>query len=404
MPRFSCRIGTSTGSLRTQEIDDESPEAARRALEAQGYFVFAVEGAADAQGRRPSLRLDLRRVGLQALLVFNQELLALIKAGLPILTALDLLGERGQHPQLRTVLAEAREAVKGGAALSAALAQHPRVFSRLYTGALQAGEQSGNLVDALSRYLDYQKRLMALRRRLRGALTYPAALVFFSGMVIIFLLTFVVPTFTKIYGDMEAELPVATRLLVALTQRLQGALPLTIAVVALLVFGVWRWWRTPTGRRWRDRWVLSIPWVGDLLRGYLFSRFARTLAMTLGGGIPMIPSLQATFGTLGNAYLAEVLQPVIPRVTAGSALADALGSAGVVPPLLLEMVSVGESSGSLQEMLGHVADLYDAEMDARITALAAAIEPVIMVGMGLIVATIVIIMYLPIFHLSAVVR
>lgn len=404
MPRFSCRIGTSTGSLRTQEIDDESPEAARRALEAQGYFVFAVEGVADTQGRHPSLRLRLHRVGLQALLVFNQELLALIKAGLPILTALDLLRERGQHPQLRTVLAEAREAVKGGAALSAALAQHPHIFSRLYTGALQAGEQSGNLVDALSRYLDYQKRLMSLRRRLRGALTYPAALVFFSGMVIIFLLTFVVPTFTKIYGDMEAELPVATRLLVALTQRLQGALPLTIGVVALLVFGVWRWWRTPTGRRWRDRWILSLPWVGDLLRGYLYSRFARTLAMTLGGGIPMIPSLQATFGTLGNAYLAEVLQPVVPRVTAGSALADALGSAGVVPPLLLEMVSVGESSGSLQEMLGHVADLYDAEMDARITALAAAIEPIIMVGMGLIVATIVIIMYLPIFHLSAVVR
>jgi type IV pilus assembly protein PilC len=197
---------------------------------------------------------------------------------------------------------------------------------------------------------------------------------------------------------------VATRILVLLTQRLRGALPAAGGIVALLALGTWRWGRTPAGRLWIDRFTLRLPWVGDLLRGYLFSRFARTLAMTLGGGIPMIPSLQATFGILGNAYVAEALQPVILRVTAGGALADALGSTGAVPPLLLEMVSVGESSGSLQEMLGHVADLYDAEMDTRLTALAAVIEPIIMMGMGLVVATIVIIMYLPIFHLSAVVR
>jgi type IV pilus assembly protein PilC len=404
MPRFSCRAGTATGSLITQEVEEESPDAARRSLEAKGYFVFAVEGPAEARGLRPHFALGRSRVGVQALLVFNQELLALIKAGLPILTALDLLGERTQHPHLRSVLAEARESVKGGAALSAALAQHPRLFSPLYTGALQAGEQSGNLVDALSRYVEYQKRIMALRQRFRAALTYPAVLVVASGAVITFLLTFVVPTFTRIYGDMEADLPAATRMLVLLTHRLRGALPIAGGIVALLVLGAWRWWRTPGGRLWIDRFTFRLPWVGDLLRGYLFSRFARTLAMTLGGGIPMIPSLQATFGTLGNAYVAEALQPVIVRVTAGGALADALGSTGAVPPLLLEMVSVGENSGSLQEMLGHVADLYDAEVDTRLTALAAVIEPVIMIGMGLIVATIVIIMYLPIFHLSAVVR
>ena len=196
-----------------------SSEAARRTLEAQGYFVFAVEGSAGTVSRHPFLRHRGGRVRLQALVVFNQELLALIKAGLPILTALDLLGERSQQPQLRIVLAEAREAVKGGMALSAALAQHPRIFSALYTGALEAGEQSGNLVDALSRYLEYQKRIVALRQRFRAALTYPAALALLSGAVIVFLLTFVVPTFTRIYGDMEAELPAATRILVGLTRQ-----------------------------------------------------------------------------------------------------------------------------------------------------------------------------------------
>jgi type IV pilus assembly protein PilC len=259
-------------------------------------------------------------------------------------------------------------------------------------------------VDALSRYLDYQKRILAIRQRFRAALTYPAVLVVASGLVIVFLLTFVVPTFTQIYGDLEADLPLATRLLVAGTARLRGALPIAGGIAALLGLVAYRWWRTPAGRLWFDRFTFRLPWMGDLVRGYLFSRFARTLAMTLGGGIPMIPSLQATLGTVGNAYVAEALQPVIPRVTAGGALANALGSTGILSPLILEMVSVGESSGSLQEMLGHAADLYDAEMDTRLAALAAVIEPIIMIGMGLVVAIIVIVMYLPIFHLSSAVR
>ncbi len=404
MARFSCKVGTPTGSIQTQEIEEASPEAARRSLEAKGYFVFELKGQTEA--RLPSrLRVPgFGRIGPKHLLVFNQELLALVRAGLPILTALDLLGERSQQPRLRAILAEVREAVKGGAALSAALAGYPRTFSLLYTGAIHAGEQSGNLVDALQRYVEYQKRILALRQRFRAALTYPAILCLASGAVIVFLLTFVVPTFTRIYGDMEAQLPLATRILVSATGRLRDALPLFAGVAALLLLGAWRWHATPAGRRVTDRLTLRLPWVGNLVQGYLFSRFARTLAMTLGGGIPMIPSLEVTLGTVGNTHLAGVLQPAIPRVAAGSNLADALGSSGVVPPLVLEMVAVGENSGSLGEMLSHVADLYDADVDTRLTALAAVIEPVIMMGMGLVVATIVVIMYLPIFHLSAVVR
>lgn len=404
MERFLCRIGTATGSIQTLEIEGESPEAARRTLEAKGYFVFGVEGQEKIRSRGRLSIPGLNRIGSKTLLVFNQELLALIKAGLPILTALDLLGERCQEPRLRALLADVREAVKGGGALSAALGRHPRVFGPLYTAALHAGEQSGNLVDALTRYVEYQKRILALRQRFRAALTYPAVLCLASGAVILFLLTFVVPTFTRIYGDMEAELPAATRFLVAFTGRLRDALPFVGGGAALLLLAAWRWRATQAGRRVMDGWTLRLPWVADLARGYLFSRFARTLAMTLGGGIPMIPSLTVTLGTVGNAYLTGALQPAIQRVAAGSSLADSLGSSGVVPALVLEMVAVGENSGSLGDMLGHVADLYDAEVDTRLTALAALIEPIIMVGMGLVVATIVVIMYLPIFHLSAVVR
>ncbi len=404
MAQFSCRVGTSSGSLRTVEVEEESAETARRSLEAKGYFVFDVAGTGRSRVRPRLPFLGPGRIGAQALLVFNQELLALTKAGLPILTSLDILSERSQQSRLVAILADVREAVKGGMALSAAFARHPRVFSPLYTATIHAGEQSGNLVDALARYVQYQRRILGLRQRFRAALTYPALLCLASVAVTLFLLTYVVPTFTLIYGDMEAELPAATRLLVALTGRVRGALPILTAGIVLLVIGAWRWRATPTGRRAIDRLTLRLPWIGDLLQGYLFSRITRTLAMMLGGGIPMIPSLQVTLTTVGNAYVGEALERCVPRVAAGGTLADALGSTGVVPPLVLEMSAVGERSGSLGEMLGHVADLYDGEVDTRLATLAAAIGPVIMVGMGLVVAAIVIIMYLPIFHLSAAIR
>jgi len=405
MAQYSFRVGTPTGSIQTLEVAGDTPEAARRSLEGKGYFVFdRQEQAVRTLPRLGRPAFLAPRVTPRVLLVFNQELLALVRAGLPILTALDLLRERGQQSRLRSLLEVVRDEVKGGAALSAAMAKHTQVFGPLYTASLRAGEQSGNFVDALTRYVEYQKRILTLRQRLRAALTYPAILITASLAVIVFLLTFVVPTFSNIYGDMDAELPVATRILVGITGQLTRLLPLAALAVTAFGLALWRWRLTPEGRRLTDRWILVLPWVGTLIAGYLFSRFARTLAMMQAGGIPMIPSLETTLATVGNAYLDGKLRTAIPRVAAGNTLADALDRSGVSPPFLVELVSVGESSGSLGEMLGHVADLYDAEMDTRLTALAAAIEPIIMIGMGLVVAAIVVTMYLPIFHLSTVIR
>jgi type IV pilus assembly protein PilC len=404
MGQYTFRVGTPTGSIQTLQAEGDTSEFARRSLEGKGYFVFDQEVRARTLPRFERPALLAPRIKPRTLLVFNQELLALVRAGLPILAALDLLRERGQHPRLRSLLEAVRDEVRGGVALSAAMGRHPRIFTPLFTASLHAGEQSGNFVDALSRYVEYQKRILALRQRLRAALTYPAILFVASLAVITFLLTYVVPTFTNIYGDMQAELPVATRILLAITGEFKRILPLLLVGLAAIGLAFWRWRLTPRGRRLTDQWILYLPWVGPLLAGYLFSRFARTLAMMQVGGIPMIPSLETTLTTVGNAYLDGRLRSAIPRVAAGSTLADALDRSGVAPPLLVELVAVGESSGSLGEMLGHIADLYDAEMDSRLTALAAAIEPAIMIGMGMVVAAIVVIMYLPIFHLSAVVR
>ena len=404
MARYTVRVGTPSGAIEALEVESEDAAAARRSLEAKGYFVFEEERRSEAW-RLPRFALPKRdRISQRALLIFNQELLALVKAGLPILAALDLLGERSHQARLRVLLADVRDAVKGGAALSASLARHPRFFSALFTSALQAGEQSGNFIDALSRYVEYQKRMLALRQRLRAAFTYPVILCVASAAVILFLLTYVVPTFTKIYGDVDAALPAATRLLITITGHLRSLLPAAAAAAVAVAVGAWRWRATPRGRATLDRWLLAVPWVGETVRGYLYSRFARTLAMMLAGGIPMIPSLKTTLATVGNSYLADSLGAAVPRVAAGSRLADALAKSKVVPPLMLELIAVGEGSGSLGEMLGHVAEMLDTETDSRLNTLAATIEPVIMVGMGLVVAAIVVTMYLPIFNLSSVVR
>jgi type IV pilus assembly protein PilC len=386
------------------EVEADTPEAAHRDLESRGLFVFET----GRRSRAPALpRLtwpSADRIPPRALLVFNQELLALVKAGLPILTALDLLRERSQQIRLRSVLQDVRDAVAGGAALSAALARHPKSFSPLYAAALRAGEESGNFVDAVARYVEYQKRMLSLRQRFRSALSYPAILCAASGAVIVFLLTFVVPSFTRIYGDMEAQLPAATRWLVATTGWFRDAFPLLAAAAAIVSVAAWRWRDTARGRHMTDQWTLHLPWAGSLVRGYLLSRFARTLAMMLAGGIPIIPSLETTLGTMGNAYVAAAIQGAIPQVAAGRSLADALEGTAVVPSLMIELVAVGEKSGSLGDMLAHAADLYDTEMDTRLATLTAVIEPAIMIGMGGIVAVIVVIMYLPIFHLAAVVH
>jgi type IV pilus assembly protein PilC len=406
MARYSFKIGTPTGSIQTYEADGESFEEARRSLEAKGYFVF--DGGSQPKGqtwklpRIPNISLD--RIRPRTVLVFNQELLALVKAGLPIIVTLDLLRERIQQPRLRAILGEVREDVKGGAALSAAMAKHSGVFTALYTAALHAGEVSGNFVDALSRYVVYQQRILALRQRFRAALTYPAILCVASLAVITFLLTYVVPTFTKIYGDMDKELPTPTRLLVAFTGQLQGSLPLLAVGIPLVVLAIWRWRKTPAGRLMMDRGIMRLPFLGSIVDGYLFSRLARTLAMMLGGGIPMIPSLETAMTIVGNAYLTRGLREAIPQVAAGNSLATALEASGVVPPLMLELVGVGEKSGSLVDMLGHIAELYDGEVDSRLATLAATIEPAVMVVMGGIVAAIVIIMYLPIFNLAGAVH
>lgn len=403
MARFLCRLASPTGAVLDRECEAEDAAALRQQLEREGYYIFGIRPKTAGVGRRTAFRRR-RRVSRKTLLAFTQELVALLRAGLPIMAALDLLIGRATHPGLLQTLQAIREDVRGGASLSAAAARHPRVFPPLFVASVRAGEQSGALVATLGRFLTTLKHFLALRQKVYNALMYPSALVVITGGVILFLLTFVVPTFSRIYADFDARLPLPTQLLVTATERIRADWPLLLA--ALLAAGVYfAWWRrTPGGRAALDRLILHLPWAGPVLHRYALSTFCRSLAAVVGGGTPVVPALEVAAGAVSNAHVAARIRTAIPLVVGGSSLARALQETGVTTPMMVEMVAVGESTGALEEMLGHAADASDEEVDLRLSSMAALLEPVIMAAMGLVVATIVIVLYLPIFHLVSVVR
>ncbi len=399
MQTFRCTLGTASGAILRQERRAESAQVLREELEGQGFYIFDIVPEGVAAARPFGLAPVARRVQPQALLVFSQELLALIRAGLHIPLTLDLLAERTHHPRLRQALGAVRQEVKAGAALSAALERRAGVFPPILVASVRAGETSGALADALARYVVVLKQLVALRRRVMNALAYPLVLLLLSLGVVTFLVTYVVPSFSAIYADLGREIPAPTRVLLGLTAAIRSHWPLLLAGGAAAAGAAWRGAQTEAGRLLRDRALLGVPWAGEVMRRYALTQFCRTLAMVLGGGIPMMQALPVAVGAVENARIRHLLGSLAPAVSAGTPLATALEGTAAAPGLAVEMLAVGEQTGNLQDMLNNVADFFGEEVETRLAAMAALIEPLIMVGMGLLVASILIVMYLPIFQI-----
>ncbi|MFQ5801937.1 MAG: type II secretion system F family protein [Candidatus Methylomirabilales bacterium] len=405
MATFTCRIGTPTGKVLVEDREAETLDRLRQQLETEGYYIFQVRPRSPLASwslSRPSVWW--RRARKQDLLVFNQEFLALLRAGLPILTALDLVMERQTHPRLRQVLERVREAVKGGASLSEAAQQHPEIFSSLYVASVRVGEKSGDLPDTLARYIQNLKRMITLQKKVMSALLYPSILLVLTTAVVVFLLTVVVPAFSQLYLDFEAQLPYPTQVLLTTTGLVRDYLLVALPLPLLGLFGLWQWRRTSAGQLTLDRLLLRLPLLGQVLHQFSLAIFCRTLGTVLAGGMPMVPALEIAAGSVHNRAAAAQLHRAIPAVTGGTSVAAALERAKAAPPLVLEMVGVGERTGALEEMLQHVADFIEEELEQRLSSMTTLLEPVIMVAMGLVVAGIVITMYLPIFHLSSAVR
>jgi len=399
MPEFIVRVGTPDGQILERHVQASTATAAEKELRRQGMHVFA------AKRGMPALRDFLPRsrkvVSVERFLLFNQELLALVRAGLPILQSFDIMLERQKNPRFREVLADIREKLKSGVSLSDAFGSYGDVFPPIYSTSLRAGERSGDLEGVLRRFLRYQKMIVTLRKRVVSALNYPTVLVTLSAAMVFIMLTKVIPRFAEFYAGFNADLPAFTKLLITVATALNDHLIITVVAAIIIVLVVRRWIAT-TGRVTWDSLKLQLPMVGGILHRFAIMQFTQSLGTLLSGGTPMVPAIEIASQSVTNQMISSKVAGIVQNVREGEPLWRSLESTGVISDLAVEMIKVGESTGALTEMLANVSEFYDEEIESRLSRLVAAIEPVILVFMGLVIATLLYAFYLPLFQLTSV--
>jgi type IV pilus assembly protein PilC len=402
MPEFICKVADASGRVYVEREAAESEQDVRRKLGERGLLVYSVTSGGGLVAQVvPALRGARQRTLSGAdFLIFNQQFVTLIRAGLPILKGLDLLAERAAAERLRPTLRAIRDRVKEGATLSEAFEQQGS-FDRVYTTSLLAGERSGNLVGVLESYIAYQKVTSDFRKRLLSALVYPAFLIVAASSILVYVTTFVIPRFAELYADLNVELPtitvVVTRLATEFRWEVLGAAALAVLSAAFLVM----WSRTDRGGYATDRLTLWLPVLGNVWIKFQVAQLCRTLATLLQGGIPLVSALETAAGAVRSRLFAEALRGSAENVRQGQSLSNSLTSTRLLPPMALEMVEVGEASGSLSAMLGSVADFYVDEVNTRLSTLVAIIEPTILIFMAAVVLIILLALYLPIFSIGA---
>lgn len=396
--QFVCRVGTPEGQVVERVQEGRDAGSVRLDLERRGFHVFELRPKGLAMLQLPGLG-GRRKIGMRSLLLFNQELASLIKAGLPLLQALDMTLERQRDETLREILADVRERVAGGEELSRAFERHDDVLPPLLAPTLRAGERSGELEAVLRRFVRYQKLLLEARKKVVSALIYPTVLVMLSLVLVVVMMVFVVPKFTDFYAGMGAELPLITRVVVTVSLFAQKNFwwGLTLVVVGTVVVSRWR--RTALGAATLDGWRLKMPLLGSIFHRMALSEFSRSLATLLAGGIPVVSALSASTRSVGNAYVRQRLESVPDSVREGDSLADSLDRTGVGHEILIDMVRVGEATGSLDVMLGNVSDFLDEEVETGLERTLTLLEPMLLVFMGLIVALLLVSVYLPLYGL-----
>ncbi|HHQ49176.1 MAG TPA: type II secretion system F family protein [Acidobacteria bacterium] len=397
MPEFVCRLGAPDGSVLEQRRMAMSAEALRQELEQEGFHVFSVTA--------PRMRIRVpgfsrrEKVKSQDFMIFNTQLRTLLRAGLPLTQSLELLAAQQASPHFRSLLEKVHQQVTTGVALSDAFLSLGDNFPRLYANTLRAGERSGDLEGMLQRFTEYQKTIEAAKRKVVGALTYPAVLIMLSIGLVTLMMTYVIPNFTGFYQQLDAQLPLPTKILIAVAQFMHDEVAFIVAGLVALIWGSRAWHRTPRGRKVVDRLQLRIPILGNLAHMFALSQFTRSLGVMLGGGIPMVPSLETAVTSINNAWISENFLNAIPQVREGQALSDSLEKTGLVPELAIAMMRVGESTGALPEMLAHTSEFLDEDIDFLLNRIVTLLEPAVLVFMGLVVAGLLLAVYYPLLTL-----
>ncbi len=402
MAEFLVKVADDRGHLLQQVENGYSESEVRDRFVQQGFLVYWVKPRGVLSGGGISLR-KRGKVKQSSFVIFNQQFLTLIKAGLPVLGSLDLLIKRQKDPTLRSLLLNVRDRVKGGELLSDAFAAQG-VFPKIYTTTLLAGEKSGNMEEVLGRYIGFQRLALTFKKKLAVSLVYPALLVTVVFFMMIFLVTYVVPQFAKLYEDMNAQLPAITSFMLEVGKHSQQYLPLiALAIVGMIVLFI-QWKKTDRGAAQLDRAILGLPMLGDIWLKYQVASFSRMLSTLLTGGLPLVPSLETAGASMSSRSMLNGVANSAVRVKEGQSLAQSLEAQKMFPDLSVEMIEVGESTGALPAMLNSVAEFYEEDVQTALGAAMALIEPLILVFMAVVVGGILISLYLPIFTLGSTIH
>ena len=377
--------------------------AAREQLQARGLLpqTVAERSAAGERGAGSAFK----KVKAKSLQVFARQFATMIAAGVSVVAALVTLEEQTDDKYLKEVIADVRSDVEGGVILSKALARHPKVFNRLFVAMVEAGESSGTLDTVLDRVATQIEKETQIRRRVKGAMIYPAVVITFASLVLTFMLLFIIPVFVKVFDSLDGKLPTLTLFVMHMSYAMRHYWFIIFPAIGGIIFGFRKWKQSEHGRQLWDRFKLKIPLkIGDVVHKIALARFSRTLATLVSSGVDIIRALEITGATSGNWVVEQALADIRTRVHEGVPISQPLQEDPVFPPMVGQMVKIGEETGELDGMLGKIADFYEDEVDASIQSLTSIIEPILMIGVGFMVGTIVIAMYLPMFKMLTLIK
>jgi type IV pilus assembly protein PilC len=399
--RYSAR--DSSGRVLSGVIEADNEAMVVSKLQEMGFFITRLE----EERRRFDLATAFRRfqrIGLRDLTVFSRQFATMVNAGLSIVRTLTILESQTENPRLREIIGAVRRDVEEGSPLSDAMAKHPDAFSSLVVNMVRAGEVGGVLDDVLQRIASFFEKDLALRQKVRAAVTYPLVVFTFAIGIVLFLVFFILPQFVAFFEGLDLVLPLPTRILMATTRFVTARWYVLVAAAVLAVYGFRSYVRTPEGRMWWDRWKLNMPLFGPLVRKVSISRFSRTFATLLASAVPIIQALEVVGRAVDNTVFQRATEQVKGSIREGESISGPLQQSGIFPPMVIHMVSVGEETGNLDGMLQKVADFYDQEVETMLSQLTSILEPLLILFLGIVVGFIVLSFYLPLYQLITGIR
>ena len=404
MPKFNWEARSKSGQVQKGVMEAENVGLVESQLKRFGFTGITIRD--EGKGFKKDLKFPSfgsKKIETKDLVVFTRQFATMIDSGLPLVQCLEILSGQQENKTFKEILFKVKESVESGSTFADALARHPKAFDQLYVNLVAAGEVGGILDTILNRLAAYIEKAMKLKKQVKGAMVYPATILSIAVIVVGVILVFVIPTFAKMFADFGSELPAPTRIVIALSNFMKKYIVVMIAAFIAIKYAIGKYYATPKGRKVIDRLALKAPIAGPLIRKVAVAKFTRTLGTMISSGVPIMDGLEIVAKTAGNKIVEEAIYGVRQAISEGKTLAEPLASCGVFPPMVVQMISVGEATGAMDTMLNKIADFYDDEVDDAVSALTSMMEPLLMVVLGTTVGGLVVAMYLPIFKMASAV-